>query len=97
MLKLDGNSEKFWHKSIPTHLNDSPRSLSTHVMDCVLVTEPVGSFYLQTRVSNGPSDNADDGQTNRRTVSYICHRQSSSVMFYVLNTHISVKVFGEQA
>ena len=62
-----------------SHLNDGARGLPAHVMDGVLVAQPVGAFYLRIKHYE-PLERA--WTLKKLTVSYICHRQSSSVMFY---------------
>lgn len=62
-----------------SHLNDSAGGFPAHVMDGVLVTQPVGAFYLRIK-HHEPLEEAET--SSKLTVSYICHRQSSSVMFY---------------
>ncbi len=53
------------------------RGLATHVVDSILVTKPVGTLDLERDEVTEMS-----GRTAGLTVSYMCHRQSSSVMFY---------------
>lgn len=40
-----------------SHLNDSARGFSAHVMDGVLVAQPVGAFYLRMKYY-GPLEEA---------------------------------------
>lgn len=64
--------------TVKTHLDHRIRSLATHIVNGILVTEPVGAFHLTSE-----SVKCDVGEGGLGlTVSYICHRQSSSVMFY---------------
>jgi len=60
-----------------TYFNDSIGSFAAHVVNSILVTKPVRTFDLDGQFSK----HSKHLTMSMRTVSYICHRQSSSVIF----------------
>jgi len=60
-----------------TYFNDSIGSFAAHVVNSILVTKPVRTFDLDRQFSR----HSKHLTRSIRTVSYICHRQSSSVIF----------------
>ena len=68
-------------KNLRSHLDDSVGGFPTHVMNRILVAQPVGAFHLEQRFNQ-----LFPHYEEERTVSYMCHLQSSSVVFWRVET-----------
>lgn len=60
------------------YLNNSTRRLATHIVNGILIAKPIRAFNLWKKNEHIERST----ETILLTVSYMCHRQSSSVIFY---------------